>query len=112
MPQTLQAVHAQVIHIHAQAPAKPAEGDACNGCGVCCSSAPCPMGALLSRRLSGVCVALRWHDDALRYRCAMVDEPASVLNALPAWLAPLAARLALRWIAAGVGCDCSLEAAP
>ena len=70
------------------------------------------MGVVLSRRFSGACVALRWHDDGQRYRCAMVDDPAQVLGSLPPWLARQAARLAGRWIAAGIGCDCSLEAAP
>lgn len=99
----------QVIHIQPLAPAKPAEGAACNGCGVCCLAEPCPLGRWLSRRRSGVCEALAWDDAAQRYRCGVLQEPARWLGFLPArW----ARALAGRWIAAGRGCDCSFEAQP
>lgn len=106
---------AQVIHIEPQAPTKPAWGQPCNGCGVCCLARPCPLGMLLSRRRHGACAALRWQ--APMYRCGALTEPDAVLaQALPAalrWLrAPLQwllRQLARRWIAAGWGCDCSLE---
>jgi hypothetical protein len=109
LPQTAITVHPQVIQIHAQAPAKPVEGEACNGCGVCCAWKPCPVGALLSRRLTGSCKALRWHDASLHYRCAMVSDPGSMLRGLPSWAKAPAARLARRWIAAGAGCDSDIE---
>jgi hypothetical protein len=95
-----------VILLHPDAPAKPAPGDACNGCGVCCAAEPCPVGQVLSRRRRGACVALRWSDDGHRYRCGVVDDPARHLPWLPpAW----GRRLALRWIAASRGCDSDLE---
>ena len=62
-----------VIHIHPLAPAKPAFGAACNGCGVCCLSQPCPVGMLVSRRRSGACDALRWDESATIYRCGLID---------------------------------------
>ncbi len=110
----------QVIHIHVLAPAKPAEGMPCNGCGVCCLAQPCPLGMVLSGARTGACQALRWNDGAARYVCGAIDAPYSVmLSRLPSglrWLAhPVAVvlpRLARRWIAAGVGCDSSLLAAP
>jgi len=34
----------RTIAIHAAAPAKPALGEPCNGCGVCCAAEPCPVG--------------------------------------------------------------------
>ena len=40
-----------VIHLHPSAPPKPAEGAACNGCGVCCAWQPCPLGVLASAAL-------------------------------------------------------------
>ena len=51
------------------------------------------------------------------YRCGAISAPTEVLErALPRWLRPVAkgmspftARLAKRWIAAGQGCDSSLE---
>lgn len=92
-------------------------GAPCNGCGVCCLIEPCPLGVLLSGRRSGACAALRWHDETARYRCGAMIEAKSVLQeVLPRWLrtlapalAPVLGRLAGRWIAAGQGCDCSLE---
>ena len=39
-----------VIYLHPAAPAKPAVGAACNGCGVCCAWQPCPLGMLVSGR--------------------------------------------------------------
>lgn len=110
----------QVIHIHPLAPPKPLEGDRCNGCGVCCLSAPCPLGMALSGRRTGACKALRWNDAAALYRCGALTDPDAVSRAaLPKGLhlfAPalawLLGHLAQRWIAAGVGCDSSLQASP
>lgn len=105
------------IHIHPQAPAKPALGSTCNGCGVCCLVAPCPVGMVLSRKRQGVCDAVRWNDAESRYRCGAIDAPHDVLlQALPRWagvlarpLAPALRRWALRWIAVGIGCDSNVE---
>jgi hypothetical protein len=106
----------QVIHIHPAAPPKPAEGQPCNGCGVCCLSEPCPVGMLLSRRRRGACKALRWSEPERRYVCGMLRQPLQTLGwpgtgnspftrALGRWLA----RLCARWIAAGSGCDSNLQ---
>ena len=107
----------QIIHIHALAPDKPGLGAACNGCGVCCLAEPCPMGMLLSRRRTGACDALLWDPQQSQYRCGVLVHPREVLNRslprglrwLTGWLAPLLGRLGVRWIAAGTGCDSSLE---
>ena len=113
--------HSQTtIHIHPLAPAKVEVGVACNGCGVCCLFAPCPLGILLSRRRSGACAALRWDDASVRYRCGAIVAPQEVLTqAMPRGLqglvpllAPALRRLGLRWIAAGIGCDSDLEVGP
>lgn len=98
----------QVIRLHPEAPAKPAENAPCNGCGVCCAAEPCPIGAIVSRRRRGACVALLWNSDAGLYRCGLVGAPRQVLPGLPGFLAPLASRLARRWISAASGCDSSL----
>ncbi len=105
------------ILIHPLAPAKVPVGAPCNGCGVCCLFAPCPLGMLLSRRRSGACEALRWNSEQTQYRCGAIVASRDVMaQALPhgaRWLAPTLApvlrRLSLRWIAAGIGCDSSLE---
>lgn len=103
----------RVIHLHLQAPAKPAPGQACNGCGVCCATAPCPVGIVVSRRTTGACAALVWHEgaggDAGRYRCGLLSAaPASPAKPL-AWVHALAAGAARRFISAGSGCDCDWE---
>ena len=86
----------QVIRIHTAAPAKPAPGAACNGCGVCCLAEPCPLGMLVSRRRRGACAAVEW--DGQRYRCG-------VLTTARGWRR----RLVARWIGAGPGCDSGAE---
>lgn len=96
-----------VILLEPAAPPKPAAGQPCNGCGVCCAAEPCPLGQLLSRRRQGRCRALQWQAQAAVYRCGLLDEPRRWLPWLPSVLARALVR---RWIAAGRGCDCSLEA--
>jgi hypothetical protein len=110
----------KTIHIEPLAAAKPALGEPCNGCGVCCLVAPCPLGVLISRRRHGVCNALRWEPALEMYRCGAMTDPLSVTTvALPDRLgrakpfvaraiASVLRRLAERWIASGQGCDCSL----
>jgi len=100
---------ARVILLRPEAPAKPAPGQPCNGCGVCCAAEPCPVGQWLSRRRHGACRALAWHDGDARYRCGLLAEPARWLPWLPQ---ALTRRLARRWIAAGDGCDSDYEATP
>jgi hypothetical protein len=90
-----------VIRIHPSAPTKPAFGADCNGCGVCCLSQPCPIGIMVSRRVQGACSALQWDEHDRRYRCGLLDPRR-----------PIVARLARRWIAAGRGCDSSVEVRP
>jgi hypothetical protein len=94
------------IALNAAAPAKPAVGAPCNGCGVCCAIAPCPLSRFLLGHRRGSCPALAWQEAERRYGCGLVMAPAVHLHWLPSALAPLAARLARRWIAAGSGCDC------
>lgn len=98
-----------VIRLHPAAPDKPGVDQPCNGCGVCCASEPCPIGALASGRTTGACVALRWQADDRRYRCGMVARPEAHLPRALRWAAPVVARAALRYISAGSGCDCNVE---
>ena len=94
-----------VIHIEPLAPPKPAEGAACNGCGVCCLVAPCPVGMLVSRRRRGPCDALVWGAAERRYLCGMLTEPEHHFG----WVGRLLRRAMRRWIAAGRGCDSDLQ---
>jgi hypothetical protein len=90
---------AQVIQVHPLAAAKPPVGAPCNGCGLCCLAETCPVGIVLSRSRSGPCKALRWDAAEHQYRCGALGTG-------------LQARVIGRWIAAGAGCDCDLEATP
>lgn len=92
----------QIILLQPAAPAKPPPGAACNGCGACCATEPCPVGMLRSLRRRGACRQLRWDEASSRYHCGLMADGA------PRWLR----RLAARWIAAGIGCDADLELAP
>ncbi len=88
-----------IVRIHPQAPPKPTLGAPCNGCGVCCLVEPCPLGMVLSLKTQGACRMLRWQEGpggAGLYRCG-------------ALALPVIKHVARRWIAAGRGCDCSLE---
>jgi hypothetical protein len=96
----------RIIHVHPDAPLKPAPGAACNGCGVCCLAEPCPIGMIASRKLRGACSVLRWDEAQARYRCGLLASPESLVR--PRWLAAGVALLARRMIAAGAGCDSDL----
>lgn len=88
------------VCLHRDAPPKPSVGAACNGCGVCCSLAPCPLSRWLLGHRAGTCPALRWQ--GRRYVCGLTVAPTGLARWLPR-------RLVLRWIAAGGGCDCDAE---
>ena len=106
-----------VLHIEHEAPPKPPLGAPCNGCGVCCLMEPCPLGVLLSGRRSGECLALRWQLTGRLYRCGAITSAAEVLRTrLPRFvhgvvplLTWLLERVARRWVAAGIGCDCDVQ---
>lgn len=97
----------QVIHLHRSAPAKPAEGVPCNGCGICCALETCPAGRLRFFQKTGPCPALEWSAPETRYHCGLLIRPGHYLGWLPNAAAEISRRLFSRWIAAGVGCDCS-----
>ena len=105
----------RVIQIHPQAPIKPAEGDTCNGCGICCLAEPCPIGIVVSGHRHGACRAVQWSDEGGRYVCGMLVAPLQIIGwrgdgAGSRWIGRLITRLSRRWIAAGIGCDSDLEA--
>ena len=98
-----------ILHLNDAAPTKPALGEPCNGCGVCCAYAPCPVGILISKRLTGACAALEWVDGESRYRCGVLVDPQKYTGLQAGWMQTLTHRVATRMISAGSGCDCSLE---
>lgn len=99
----------QIIHIHPQAPQKPATGAPCNGCGVCCAAEPCPVSLALLWPHKAPCRALIWDEQATRYLCKMVSKPSQQLKWLPKQLDQLASQLFKRWIAADTHCDADVD---
>ena len=100
------------IELQPRAPAKPALGAPCNGCGACCALEPCPIGRLFFLRLRGPCPALLWQDEKAAYGCGMVLAPGRFLPWLPHSLYSWASRSFARQIAAGRGCDADIEIDP
>lgn len=100
----------RTIWLRVEAPAKPAAGQPCNGCGVCCAAEPCPVARVFLSQEVGTCRALVWVKAEQHYRCGMLLQPADYLRFLPrAWQAWFR-RLIARWIAAGTACDSDAEA--
>lgn len=100
----------RIIELRADAPAKPAVGQPCNGCGVCCALETCPLAMLRFLRRRGPCPALEWSETETRYACGLLNHPERYL-ALPDGAHRLARRFFARTIAAGKGCDCNAEMA-
>ncbi|MBI4664865.1 MAG: hypothetical protein HY751_00500 [Nitrospinae bacterium] len=95
--------------INPKAPLKPATGEPCNGCGVCCIAEPCPVGIALFLKFRGTCGALIWSDGEKRYMCGALANPRMFIPWVPAPLDQLAGRLIRRWIAAGTSCDSNID---
>ena len=99
----------KTIHLHRAAPVKPPEGQPCNGCGVCCALETCPAARLRFLQSHGPCTALERMEAEQRYRCGLLSKPGAYLGWLPKIADNSARRLIARWIAAGKGCDCSVD---
>lgn len=99
----------QTIALHRLAPPKPVYGADCNGCGVCCATKPCPVALVFLWRWRGRCRALLWQEEARRYVCGMVVCPDRYVYLLPASWRVRAGKWFATRIAAGSGCDATLE---
>jgi hypothetical protein len=99
----------QTIELHPLSPAKPKIGEVCNGCGVCCATVPCPVALVFLWQRSGRCRALSWQTEAGRYFCGMVSDPAHYSRLIPAVFSAAIGHFFASRIAAGIGCDSSIE---
>lgn len=99
----------QLIWLHPAAPLKPAAGQRCNGCGVCCAAEPCPQARLFLWQRHGACRALEWQTDRQHYRCGLVMHPQRYLRWLPERLAARFGAYVKRRIAADSACDSDVQ---
>ncbi len=107
-----EATSSTVIWLHADAPRKPALGQACNGCGVCCAAEPCPVARVFLWQLRGSCQALEWHAEVQQYRCGLLMRPAYYLPWLRLRWQNGFARRTCRWVAARTAWCPDSEAEP
>lgn len=84
------------------APAKPAMGSTCNGCGQCCLASQCHLSLNLFGDIEeGFCPALKWNGEI--YRCAVALDPTRYLAEHP-HITYRSADLLCGGIANGCGC--------
>lgn len=86
---------------------KPAYGQPCNGCGLCCKAIPCPIAEQLLGVSEGSCPALEWDDG--RYWCGLIRNAHKhilSLNKKP-WVDPVLREMILSSGAFGKACDSS-----
>jgi hypothetical protein len=84
---------------------KPRKGEACNGCGMCCTVEPCALAREFLACSEGPCVALE--HEAGRTFCGLVRRPVHYLlkqDAPQSVTGPLQAQLA-GMLGLGHGCD-------
>lgn len=88
---------------------RPAYGEPCNGCGVCCQQEQCPLSLFTFGRVPGPCPALEPEGD--RFVCGLVTNPQRY-NPIRTFAMGIekmrAAALILIGADAKVGCDCAL----
>jgi len=102
-------VQLQTIELHPRAPAKPAYGGHCNGCGVCCAAEPCPIAFVFLWQFRGQCRALLWQNSTQSYVCGLIVAPERYVTLLPRrWRGRFGKFIASR-VAAGKGCDFAAE---
>lgn len=84
---------------------KPAFGEPCNGCGMCCTVEPCAIAKEFLHCITGPCVALETDDN--RTYCGMVRRPVFYLlgiDAPPAESGEIQSHVA-GILRIGAGCD-------
>ena len=89
----------------AEAITKPAYGQPCNGCGVCCIATPCLLATDMIGATEGRCPALEWEDG--RFWCGLLRNAHKYLPGLEEkpWVDDHLRELILSSGAFGVGCD-------
>lgn len=97
----------QEVELHPLSPEKPVYGAPCNGCGICCAAAPCPVAFVFLFQFRGKCRALLWQGD--RYVCGMVFSPDHYVKLITGRWRESGGRFFASRIASGAGCDSYAE---
>jgi hypothetical protein len=85
-------------------PRKPAEGEACNGCGLCCAIALCPLAAEFLDAAEPPCPAMEFADG--RFWCGLARRPSRYFGT-PASGNRLIRPMVQQALSIGEGCDAS-----
>lgn len=85
-------------------PRKPAEGEACNGCGLCCAVALCPLAVEFLDAAAAPCPAMEFADG--RFWCGLARHPSRYLGT-PPFTDRLLAPMIHAELTIGGGCDAS-----
>ena len=85
-------------------PRKPPEGDACNGCGLCCAVQLCPLAVEFIPGAAAPCPAMEFADS--RFWCGLVRRPSRYLG-IPASGDRLIRAMVHTALSIGEGCDAS-----
>lgn len=83
---------------------KPAFGDACNGCGLCCTVKPCALSVEYLGSEIGPCAALEWEDG--RAWCGLIRNASRYIGT-PAFGDRYVGALVGEALGVGKGCDAS-----
>lgn len=87
-------------------PAKPAYGQPCNGCGMCCIAVQCPISIALFGD-SDVCPALTEAGNALA--CGLMIDTGAYVPDMTRWGGKVLTEAFALMIGSGIGCDGLLE---
>jgi hypothetical protein len=85
-----------------RAPEKPAEGQPCNGCGMCCAAQPCLIAQEFIGATEGPCPAMVFEDG--RFWCGMTRTPGAYMGQ-PGWADEMLGRMFAEALGIGIGCD-------
>ena len=83
-------------------PRKPAEGEACNGCGLCCAVELCALALEFLDQPQAPCPAMEFADG--RFWCGLARNPSRYFGTPAAGNRPIGA-MVRRALSIGEGCD-------
>ncbi len=94
----------EAVHGVGGPPRKPAEGQSCNGCGLCCAIALCPLAVELLEAAKAPCPAMEFAEG--RFWCGLARRPSRYLGT-PRFSDRLLGPMIRTALDIGEGCDAS-----